>query len=55
MNERIRNINNTIEHYEHDRYIYRDQLKSILEPDTFKLCEDHINIVKETRHLKVME
>ena len=39
LNERIRNINNTIEHYEHDRYMYRDQLKSILRPDICQLCE----------------
>ena len=55
LNERIRNITNTIECYEHDRYMYGDQLKSILGPDMFKLYEEHINIVKAYRHLKVME
>ena len=55
LNERIRNINNTIEHYEHERYMYRDKLILILEPDMFKNCEEHINVAKKTRHLKVFE
>ena len=46
LNKRIGNINNIIEHYEHKKYMYGDQLKSILGPDRFKLCKEHINIAR---------
>ena len=35
--------------------MYRDKLTSFVGSGMFKQCEDHINMVKETRHLKVLE
>ena len=55
LNERIRNINNTIEHYEHEKYMYNNKLTSILGPEIFKQCEKYIYTVREARQLKVLE
>ena len=55
LNERIRNINNTIEHYEHGKYMCNNNITSILGPENFKQCENHIITVREARHLKVLE
>ena len=55
LNERIRNINNTIECYEHEKYMYSNKLISILGSEIFKQCENYINRVREARHLKVLE
>ena len=51
----MRNINNTLNHLEHDRYIYYQKLSAILGPDPTEECKGFIEDLKETRHLKVMK
>ena len=55
LNKRIRNINNTIEHLEHEKYMYEDNIKTILGPAMFKHCEKYINTAKHNRHLKMLQ
>ena len=55
LNERIRNINNTIEHLDHVKYMYENNLKTIVGPEMFKQCEDYLNTVKEVKHLKALQ
>ena len=52
--EKIRNINNTIECLDHEKYMYENNIETIVDPGVFKLCEDYINAAKEVRHLKVL-
>ena len=55
LNERIRNINNTIEHLDHEKYMYENNLKTTVGPGVLKQCKDYINTAKEVRHLKVLQ
>ena len=43
LNERIRNINNTTEHMDHVKYMYENNVKTILGPGRFKECEEYID------------
>ena len=54
LNERIRNINSTIECYEHERYMYQNELKRLIDQEMWGSCMAEINIVKEQRHGTVM-
>ena len=55
LNERIRNINNTIECLDHEKYMHETNLKTIVGPGMFKQCEDYIDAAKEDRHLIVLQ
>ena len=54
LNERVRNINSTIDQYEHVRYMYQNQLKHLISQEMWDLCMAEICRVKELRHVKVM-
>ena len=55
VNECIRNIHNTIDHFEQERYMYSE--KFCFNPGSLPLqeCELLINKVKETRNVRVLE
>ena len=53
LNERTRNIFNTRDHYEQERYIYSQNVTSILGPELSKECDSFIKDIKEARHLRV--
>ena len=55
LSKRVRNINNILNHLEHDRYMYCQKLSAILVQDLSKECKGFIGDLKETRHLKIME
>ena len=57
LNERIKSINYKLEHYDHDRYMYKNELKEILGQDqeTWKACLEEIDKRREIRHNRVME
>ena len=55
LNERIRNINNTIEHLDHEKSVYENNIKTIVGPRMFKQCDAYIDMAKEVRHLKVLQ
>ena len=55
LNERIRNINGTIQCYEHERYMYQNELKELMDEEMWVLCMAEINRVKEIRHEAVMK
>ena len=55
LNERIRNINNTIECLDHVKYMYKCDLKYIVGLEMFKVCEEYIDTAKEVRHTKVLQ
>ena len=55
LNERIRNINNTIENLEHVKYMYENELNGTVSKGIYKECEDYIEYAKETRHNKVLQ
>ena len=50
LNERVKSINNIIECLDHEKYMYENNLKTIMGPGMFKQCEDYINTAKEVRH-----
>ena len=56
LNERIRNINNKIEKYQHDKYMYENQLHEILKEDQvmWNACKEEVLKRKELRHQKVL-
>ena len=39
LNERIKNINMTLTHYEHEGYMYQDDLKQQIEQDCWEECK----------------
>ena len=39
LNECLRNINNTVDHCEQERYMYSEKLASSLEPELYEECE----------------
>ena len=55
LNERIRNINNTIENLEHVKYMYENELKGTVSKEILKECEDYIEYAKEIRHNKTLQ
>ena len=54
-NERVRNINNTLDWLDHDRYMYELKLLAILDPDLMEEYKGFMKELKEARHMKVME
>ena len=54
MNERVRNINNTINMLNHQADTCINQLKSILNQDVMEKCHEFINKTRERRHQKTM-
>ena len=55
LNERIKNINMTLKHYEQEGYMYQHDLKEQIEQNWWEECKAEINKVKELRHNTVME
>ena len=55
LNERIRNIKNTIECLDHVKYMYECDFKCIVGLEMFKECEEYIESAKEVRHNKVLQ
>ena len=55
LNERIKNINMTLKHYEQEAYMYQHDLKQQLEQQWWEECKLEINKVKERRHNTVLE
>ena len=55
LNERIRNINNTIDNLEHDKYMYECELKGTVSIEVYKECEKYIEYAKEIWHNKVLQ
>ena len=55
LDERIRNINNTLECYEHELYMYQNELKDLINQEMWNACVAEIERVKELRHRTVME
>ena len=55
LNERIKNINMTLKHYEQEAYMYQHDLKQQIEQNWWEECKLEINKVRERRHKKVLE
>ena len=55
LNERVRNINNTIENLEHVQYMYECELKGTVSQEIYRECEKYIEYAKEIRHNKVLQ
>ena len=55
LNERIRNISNTLERLDHDRLTSELKLSAIFGPHLMKEGKGFIEDLKETRHKKVLE
>ena len=55
LNERIRNINNTIENLEHVKYMYECELKGIVSKEIYKECEEYMEYAKDTMHNNVLQ
>ena len=55
LNERIKNINMTLKHYEQKCYMYQHDLKQQIEQNWWEECKAEINKVRELRHNTVME
>ena len=55
LNERVRDVNNTLDQLEHDRYMYELKLSGILEQDLMEECKGFREEHKEVMHRKVME
>ena len=57
--ERIKNINYTLKCHEHDRYMYKNELKDLLEQEQdqeiWNACIEEIEKRKELRHQQVMK
>ena len=47
LNERVRNLNNTLDQLEHDRYMYEQKLSAILNQDMMRECKEFIEEHKE--------
>ena len=54
LNERIKNINYTLECYEHEKYMYKSQLKELIDQEMWDACMAEIERRKELRHRRVM-
>ena len=57
LNERIKSINYKLEHLDHDRYMYMNELKDTVGEDQeiWKVCLEEIYKRREIRHSRVME
>ena len=55
LNEGIRNISYTLECYEHERYMYQNELKDLIDQEMWNACMAKIERVKELRHRRFME
>ena len=55
LNKRIKNINMTLKHYEHEGYMYQDDLKQQNEQDCWDECKAEIYKVRELRHKTVLD
>ena len=57
LNERIKSINYKLKGFDHDRYMYMNELKDIVGEDQeiWKACLEEINKRREIRHSRVME
>ena len=57
LNERIRNINYKIEKFQHDKYMYENQLWEILKEDQimWNACKEEVLKRKELRHQRVQK
>ena len=55
LNERIKNINMTLKHYKHEGYMYQEDLKQLIDQDSWERCKAEINKVKELRHKSVLD
>ena len=55
LNERIKNINMTLKHYEQEAYMYQHDLKQQIEQHWWEECKLEINKVRERRHITVLE
>ena len=55
LNERIKNINMTLKHYEQEGSMYQHDLKQQIEQNWWEECKAEINKVREARHNTVME
>ena len=53
-NERIKNINMTLKHYEHEGYMYQHDLKQQIKQDSLEECKVEIYKVKELRHKSLL-
>ena len=55
LNERIRNINNTLDNLEHDKFMYECELKGTVSIEIYKECEKYIEYAKEISQNKVLQ
>ena len=55
LNERIKNINMTLKHYEQESNMYQHDLKQLIELNWLEECKAEINKVRESRHNIVLE
>ena len=55
LNERIKNINMTLKHYEQEAYMYQHDLKQLIEQQWWEECKVEITKVRESRHKQVLE
>ena len=53
LNERVRNVNNTLDWLEHDRYMYEQKLSTILNQDMMREYKEFLEEHTEARHTKV--
>ena len=49
LNERIRNINYTLKCYEHERYMYQNEIKDLIDQEIWNACMAEIERVKELK------
>ena len=54
LNEIVRNISSTIDQYEHEKYMYQNQVKQSISQEMLDLCMAEIHRVIDLRHVKVM-
>ena len=55
LNERIREVNITLDWLKHDTYMYESKLSAIISQDHMVECKEFIKEHKELRHKSVME
>ena len=55
LNERIREVNITLDWLKHDTYMYQTKLSAIISDDLMEQCIEFIKEHRESRHKTVME
>ena len=55
LNERIKNIIMTLKHYKHEGYMYQEDLKQLIDQDSWEGCKAEINKVKKLRQKSVLD